>query len=533
MGGHDRRVFSRRLGWLIVGLAFAIPIAFAAFTHHAWEDYFITLRTSRNLVEGYGPVFNPGERVHTFTSPLGMLVPALCTAIVGVHHEIAALWLFRLFDAGLLSLAAWLLWRRADSLRLGGVGRFVLFGLLLADAKLTDFAINGMETAMLVFLVLVLWTELESPTRPRTWVVALAIGGLMWTRPDAFVLIVALLGSHLCIRGGQGGRIPWPTLVRALVLGGLVYLPWFVFAWWYYGSPVPHTVVAKGAFTAHPTALQLLALPWHVLIGDSMLLDVFMPAYWNFGGWPRGLTSLAHILSAIAALAWIVPRWSPVGRRASLAVFIGMFYVCSIILFPWYVPPWTALSALALAFLADHVHSRLAPRGVAAATWRIGWVAAIALQVCTLGAVAWQMRIHQLLTEDAVRRDLGEWLGRHAHSSDTLFLEPLGYIGYFSQLKTYDFPGLSSPKVVAAIRSGARNYAEVIERLKPDWVVLRPAELRREEFRRDPVMERDYEYIQAWDARPELDATRFVPGRAWLEWEAQYLLFHRKDEVRP
>src|SRR5690349_11265175 len=65
---QHRRVFSPRVKWLVVLLAFLLPLAFAGFTGHAWEDYFITLRSSRNLVEGHGLVFNPGERVHTFTS---------------------------------------------------------------------------------------------------------------------------------------------------------------------------------------------------------------------------------------------------------------------------------------------------------------------------------------------------------------------------------------------------------------------------------------------------------------------------------
>src|SRR5437762_13650216 len=52
------------------------------YTNHAWEDYYITLRSSRNLLEGNGLVYNAGDRLHTFTSPLGVLIPALCTWLV-------------------------------------------------------------------------------------------------------------------------------------------------------------------------------------------------------------------------------------------------------------------------------------------------------------------------------------------------------------------------------------------------------------------------------------------------------------------
>ena len=213
-GPHDAGVFSAsRRPWLVAGLAFLVPLVFAALTGHAWEDYFITLRSSRNLVEGHGLVFNPGERVHTFTSPLGVLLPALCTWLVGPGREEAALWLFRFFNAGFLAAGAALLWRRVAELGLGAPGRWLLFGLLIADAKLTDFSINGMETAILVYFLLLLWTEMEKPDGPRIARVALAVGGLMWTRPDAFILGAAVLLPHLAIRGAEPGRIRrhWPT----------------------------------------------------------------------------------------------------------------------------------------------------------------------------------------------------------------------------------------------------------------------------------------------------------------------------------
>jgi hypothetical protein len=476
-------------------------------------------------------VFNPGERVHTFTSPLGVLVPALCTAIAGVHHETAALWLFRVISAGFLAAGAGLLWRRVGDLGLGAVGRVTIFGLLFTDAKLIDFSINGMETAMLVFFLLLLWTELERPEQPRAMVLAAAVGGLMWTRPDAFVLGGAVILARFVLpaRAVAPTRRPWRETLLGLVAGGLIYLPWFAWAWWYYGTPVPHTIIAKGAYTPPVLWQNLLLTPWQTLIGKSMLIDLFLPSYWPFGGWPDILPAVAHALVGIAAFAWLVPAVPQPGRRASLAVFIGMFYVCAILLFPWYVPPWTALAAIALGFLADGIYRGAVASGrpTIALICRVGCLVAVTLQVAMLAATAWQMRVEQRYVENGVRRDMGEWLHAHAARGDTVFLEPLGYIGYYSQLKTYDFPGLSSPEVVAAVRSGARRYADVIGRLKPTWVVLRPHEAARPEFQSTGVL-RDYLLVRSWDARPQLDTVRFLPGRTWVEGEAQFLLYRRR-----
>ncbi len=515
----------RRNEWWLAGLACALPLFFAAFTQHAWEDFFITLRSSRNLVEGNGLVFQPGERLHTFTSPLGVLVPALGLWISG-GSATGALWFLRLVSAVMLAAGMILLWRRTASLGLGSLGRFVVFGLILADAKMTDFSINGMETALLVFFGIWLWTELAAPAGPRALPLGLAAAGLMWTRPDALILGVCMGLPFLLLRPKNAVTpgIKWPVLGRALLIGAALYLPWFVWAWSYYGTPVPHTIIAKAAYTPPVGARDYLLLPLQTLLGRSMLVDLFLPSYWVFGGWPRFLVVLAQILTAVVAFAWMIPGWALAGRRASLAVFLGMFYLCSIILFPWYVPPWSLLGAITLAFGAEALASRW-PRALPAV--RIACALVVVAQVGMWQATAWQMRVQQAVVETGMRRQIGEWLERNARPGETVFLEPLGYIGYYSRLKTLDFPGLSSAEVVAAVRSGAKSYAALIEKLQPDWVVLRPVEAAREDFKRRPVLN-DYELVKSWDVLPQLEAVTYLPGRPWNEFEARFLLYRRK-----
>lgn len=528
---------SARPPWLLALAAFLLPLGFAAFTGHMWEDYLITLRASRNLVEGHGLVFTVGERLHTYTSPLGVLLPALCTWIAGVGREAAALWLFRLVSAAALAGAAVLAWRRASSLGLGPLGRVAALGLILADAKLTDFSVNGMETALLVYFLLLLWSELESPQPPRASRLGLALAGLMWTRPDAFILAGALLVAHLCFRSRPTAEIPvrpaWGNLGRGAVLGVLLYVPWLLWAWWYYGSPIPHTIVAKSAYLPPLQLASLWRVPWGVLTGEALLVDLYLPSYWIYGGWPAGLVKLAHGLTVIAAFGWLIPQWPAAGRRLSLALFLGMFYLCSIILFPWYVPPWSVLASLALAFALDAFYTS---RWVSArASLKTACRLAVALLLCAQAAMwigtAWQMRIQQNIVETGVRRRVGEWLKEHAQPGDTVFLEPLGYIGYYSNLKTYDIPGLSSREVVEAVKGGAHSYAALIGHFHPTWVVLRPPEAARAEFVQRPVLD-DYEIVKRWDAVPALDQITLLPGRPWNEVEAQYLVYHRKAAGR-
>src|SRR3954468_10164392 len=118
-----------RLPLVIAGTAALVCIGFAAFTGHIWEDYFITFRSSLNLATGHGLVFQPGERVHTFTSPLGTLLPALFALGGGEDVAVRALWCFRLVSAAALGSAIWL---AARTLLQAGLATFAVGAACLA-----------------------------------------------------------------------------------------------------------------------------------------------------------------------------------------------------------------------------------------------------------------------------------------------------------------------------------------------------------------------------------------------------------------
>lgn len=524
----------RRPHWLIVA-AVLVPLGFALATNAAWEDYFITLRSADNLVAGNGLVFTAGERVHAFTSPLGVLGLALGAWIAGVGHAFGTLWVFRVLNALVLGATCRLLLRRAGTLRLGAWGLATMAGLVLADPKLIGFATNGMETGFLVFFLVLLWGELEAPAGPRAWTVALAVGGLMWTRPDAFVLGGAVILPHFVFR--PRGEELWRSrpLWRGIALGGLLYLPWLAWAWHYYGSPIPNTIIAKRALLGPlPGLWPLVRLPWEVLSGDSVVAQLLLPSYAIHGDWPAVFFGFARLLAIGAFFGWLIPAIPAAARRLSLAVFLGSLYLSLIVPYPWYLPPWAVLLALFWAITVDRAHA-VATAGARpgwAAVVRVGCAMALAVQLGIFVTVAWQWRVGQIFVGERMMRPIGEWLRAHADPGDTLFLEPLGYVGYYSNLKTYDYPGLGSPEVVAAIREGDRSYPALIARLKPTWVLLRPVEATQPEFGTSHVL-RQYEMVKTWNTFPDIEAIPLLPGRTSIYSGSQFMLFRRRPDASP
>ncbi len=86
-----------------------------------------------------------------------------------------------------------------------------------------------------------------------------------------------------------------------------------------------------------------------------------------------------------------------------------------------------------------------------------------------------QMKVQQEVIEFGNRADIGLWLNDHVGPRETIFLEPVGYIGYYSNGNMLDYPGIVSPAVARI--SGSHSMEEAIESLEPDWLVLRPDEV--------------------------------------------------------
>jgi len=536
---------NRRIAWIIFSASFALAMVWAASTSHVWEDYFITYRSSKNFSTGHGLVFNEGDRLHTFTSPLGVLLPAAANLLIGSRSDTLALWIFRVWSGMAFAGAAVLLYFVTHKLRYGAYTSLGIVALIVLDGKSLDFSTNGMETAfLLLFIAYSVWALFVGRTR-RTLHLGVAWAGLMWTRPDGFLYIGLLALGTFLFNDQARTELSRPQLLglflRAGLLCAVLYLPWFVWAWWYYGTPVPHTITAKGGVSgSSKSALGLLKtllnFPWTVWTRTTSLDSTFMPSYFQLGGWPMPLIRVAQVASLLLAFQWVIP-WRFEVRVASFA-FCGMHAYLSYFPyfpFPWYLPGVTLLAVIALGGIADQLigEGRRRMDSLLRGALRNG---AIVVLVLGLGTECWatyqmnrEMKLEQIYSGNGVRRKVGEWLGASAQKGDTVFMEPLGNIGYYSGLKTYDFPGLSSREVVEAIRLIGVDWAGLIEYLSPDWIVLRPQERDGVNNSIHRIFDENnaYKLVKEFNNLPEIEKLE-VYGRKYIEFDARFLVYRRQ-----
>jgi len=141
-----------------------------------------------------------------------------------------------------------------------------------------------------------------------------------------------------------------------------------------------------------------------------------------------------------------------------------------------------------------------------------------------------QLKLQQAIIDNGQRREIGVWLREHAAGGDTVLLEPLGYVGYFSGLKTYDVPGLSSREVVEVeSRLGvvsARVWGAIAAELHPEWLVLRPQEIDSITRSHPHLLEEQYERTREFNVSDQV-ASLAIYGRYYLDLDSVFTVFRR------
>ena len=510
------------------GVAAAV---FAWYTENVWEDYFITYRVSRNLVLGHGMVFQIGEKVHTFTSPLGVLLPAAMLWVTGGASDARALLAFQIFSIAAFAAAVALMFRFCrDSWSLPSASALLVAALLVLDAKSVVFSVNGMETALLLLLLVVFLASLYRRGSRLHIPIGLAAAGLQWVRPDACILGLAVVAGIWFFHpaglptGTRAGSLK--VLGAAFVVALALYLPWLISTWSYYGTPIPNTVAAKSqnlAFWNFSNIWDWLTAPW---IRGLQLAP--LPIYPHMGGWPAAMINAWMVAATILGHWWLLPWADPRGRAVSFAAFTFGLYLTQINVYPWYLPPASWLLITTAVFILLDVSRWMRSFGRP----RLVFPVVAALLLLAGESMIWvgtarQLKHQQRLIE-AQRTEIGRQLRANAAPGDRVFLECVGYIGFNSGLKILDYPGLTAPEVIRVRRQVADDWGAIVSHFRPEWLVLRPHELPRVNSSHNPSFTQDYFVAGLFTCEREINDLPPMWGTPFLRFDQTFYVLRRR-----
>lgn len=235
-------------GALLFYLVFILRTAFpvhgeAYFT--LFDDAMISMSYARNLAEGYGLVWNPGERVEGYSNflwtlwmaALHQLPVSLSKTSLAVMLSGAALLLALL---GVIAATAWNL----TGVRRSWAGLFAVF-LTGFSFPLVYWTLRGMEVGLLALLTslgaLLAFRLAEEPRPALLAGLGLCLGALVLTRDDA-ITVAAVLAAWAVLASPSRRIRTAAALLAAIVVPKALHL---AFRWSFYGDVLPNTYYLK------------------------------------------------------------------------------------------------------------------------------------------------------------------------------------------------------------------------------------------------------------------------------------------------
>jgi hypothetical protein len=455
----------------LLGAAAILLLQYRYF-HYTSDDAYISFRYARNLSDGLGPVWNPGQHVEGYTNFAWVGVLAGLHKL-GADIVFSARWLgFGL--AALASLLTYVLARDFIDDDTGRIAGLAAALLLAASGAWGLWATAGLEVPMFGVLVL---SAVLLHLRERDWRWP-PVSGLVWgfaalTRPDAAVLI-AVSGAFklgetvIAIRSrdtvhhniNAARELVW--LVIWVAEFAAIYAPYFAWRYDTYGWLLPNTYYAKVG---------------HGLDQYDRGIRYVASALESYGGWLLLLVPLA-----IAT--------APIRRVPAAYVFTliaaWIAYICfvggdSLLLFRFVAPVLPLCYALVTASVAAFV-AGMPPRGE-----RPRWLLQAVTLAVAAGALAFTL--HPSAANDAGingerravadRADIGRWLRANTPPDTKVAVVPVGAIGYESQRHVLDMLGINDEHIahrdvpLGAFPGGHEKYdSEYVLDSRPDIIIL-------------------------------------------------------------
>lgn len=323
-GSEDgARVSSAPIVSRVVVAIYAAVLAIRLQPNVLLDDAAITFRYVERLTAGLGFTYNDHEHVLGASNPLYTLLLAGLD-LVGLDPESGARVLGVFVFVGVALLALDLAEKMSN-----WVGGLIAGLLLPLEPHFRSMALSGMESGLAVLLGL---GAVAALIRRREVLAGVLLGLAIWNKIDAGLLALAIAGVMLLVQR----RFP----IKIAAAATLTVLPWAIFATLYYGSPLPHSFVAK---TGHEEL--------GISTFDQLWIVKFFASEYRWLWVALGVAAAPFLLRLPTKLrtgGFVLLGWFGLHAVGFSVVNLGDGY-------PWYltvlIPPLVVLAAVLLASL--------------------------------------------------------------------------------------------------------------------------------------------------------------------------------------
>jgi arabinofuranosyltransferase len=548
----ERRNWVLLAGILLIACIYGTELAYVfSLTPDPCEDAYITFRFSKNLADGNGPVFNPGEIVEGYSNPLWMFSIAMARKL-GLDMVSYSRTAGALFNTLALLLVWYIPWRWFTIRGPASLAGPVLYLLCL---PLQFYAASGLETSLYTFLVIasaaaILWAGASAGRCTAAFFVLLLTA---LTRPEGVIFC-----AFYCLWLGWRYLYKKESLkpfLPGIILFALLYGAFLLWRLSYYGMPLPNTYYAKGSFPLYMRFMIgffinrgfftnytwfLFLLPFFFFVKITDTRRALPPLY---------LFIAAGFVFSLGFSGW---DWMPYFRY-NLPV-VPLMIVCCQLLFAELWRSWapTRGKKLLWAFLAACILFAAGEQYWKDLSFNYRWR--------DMGDFA---RFNQ--------RTMGEWIRRELGTKPVIAIGDVGYFAYISQATIIDLYGLTnhdfaelktrygSPDISflppsVSFATFKKKELELLLKQAPDYVFLYTMRLKISDtypgsapgIADAPAFNEKYEYMTSFSVIPDftsdawpksihtIDVADLSTGMvAWMRTGWGYTVYIRKDSPYP
>lgn len=433
--------------WLILGLSITFIVYTAGHFPFLFDDAFIAFRIAENLVNNGRPYFNPQEPLFTSTSLVFPVWNAGWHLLLGKNWVDSMHFMNGLWQSMLLAGLFFKLRSRSTFF----TQAFLLLGLVsvLLSPGYCSTVYAGMEC--ILFQTVLFFTLLRPNLSHWSWVALLI-------RPEGFLVGLAVFLADVAQQS-------WKRALKRHFFSGLcIAVVYSRLSWFWYGSLIPQSILAKSHYDTDRLQQLLLGFQYLFTPGYGLFTLIIGATWFQFPECrkeflPILLWLLFHTLffSLLASWwAWYVP-----------SVYFGIAYLVGKSIKLWLSPGLPSNSDV-IPYL-PYIFLFLSL-----------WHSWGSFQLMKKNAEAFTIR-------QASSIKISNYLGKHITENQTILLEPLGLLAYYSRkLNFLDYPGLTQNKMSTFLSTlpwkipiqmtDAKTNQAVLAHFKPDFLLIFPYE---------------------------------------------------------
>jgi hypothetical protein len=369
---------------------------------------------------------------------------------------------------------------------LAGIGSALVWAV--APFSVT-FAIGGLETSLYVMLL----TGTVSAYLDRRYLPAAFLGALsLLTRPDALILLGPLALDRLITLFISRKEPTFTQQARYIVGEAITFLgpvlPWIIFSFVYFGSPLPHSIAAKSLAYRLPGDAAIIRLMQHYATPFLEHLTFGIPAigvcavlylFLSFVGARHAFQAQKH------SWFWLAYPW----------LYFIIFAIANPLIFRWYLTPPLPAYFMTILIGVEHILGQIVARlNIKGLPATRALLISIFVVLAPLGLTLQGWTLHPDHGQDRPAPDMAyiqlELLYRQAADSlhpeisaqqglPLLAAGDVGVLGFYTGARILDTVGLNSPISTRYYPLDSRfyviNYAippDLIADQEPDYVVI-------------------------------------------------------------